>query len=122
MPPWRRSLYPPGTGAEPPDNLKFKLMVAVNKCDLLPTQATFGRVNVSGLTFLVACPLRCMRSNTSTHRYSASYLLFLLQQWVRSRMKQAGLPRPDKVFLVSAAKGTGVRELVEDVKAGLGFR
>ena len=37
-------------------------------------------------------------------------------------MTQAGLPRPDKVLLVSAVKGTGVRELIEEVKAGLGFR
>jgi len=37
-------------------------------------------------------------------------------------MNQAGLPRPDKVMLVSAVKGSGVRELIEEVKAGLGFR
>ena len=42
-----RSLYPPGTGQEAPEDLKFKLMVAVNKCDLLPSQATQARVNVS---------------------------------------------------------------------------
>ena len=37
-------------------------------------------------------------------------------------MTQAGLPKPDKVMLVSAVKGSGVRELVEEVKASLGFR
>ena len=35
------------------------------------------------------------------------------QQWVRLRLKQAGLPPPDKVFLVSAAKGTGVKDMVQ---------
>ena len=37
-------------------------------------------------------------------------------------MSQAGLPRPEKVMLVSAVKGSGVRDLIEEVKAGLGFR
>ena len=37
-------------------------------------------------------------------------------------MKQSGLPRPDKVFMVSATKGSGVRDVVEAVKSGLGFR
>ncbi|KAG2482323.1 hypothetical protein HYH03_018745 [Edaphochlamys debaryana] len=83
-----RSLFPPGTGDEAPEELKFRLMVAVNKFDLLPAQAT---------------PLR-------------------VQQWVRTRLKQAGLPSPDKVFIVSAARGSGVKEMVEDVREALGFR
>lgn len=33
-------------------------------------------------------------------------------QWVRLRVQQAGLPRPDKVFCVSANKGSGVRDMV----------
>ena len=37
-------------------------------------------------------------------------------------MKQSGLPRPDKVFMVSATKGSGVKDLVEEIKSGLGFR
>jgi hypothetical protein len=37
-------------------------------------------------------------------------------------MSQAGLPKPDKVFLVSAVKGSGVRDMVEDIKENLGFR
>jgi hypothetical protein len=44
------------------------------------------------------------------------------QNWVRERMKDAGLPRPDKVFMVSSTKGSGIRELVENVKASMGLR
>jgi hypothetical protein len=55
-----------GPGAPPAADLGFKLMVAVNKFDLLPSQATATRV----------------------------------EQWVRIRMRQAGLPKPDKVFMV----------------------
>ncbi|KAG2441115.1 hypothetical protein HXX76_003967 [Chlamydomonas incerta] len=85
-----RSLLPPGVTAETaaPEELKFSLMVAANKFDLLPAQATPTRV----------------------------------QQWVRLRLKQAGLPAPDKVFLVSAAKGTGVKDMVQDVRQALGYR
>ncbi|KXZ56942.1 hypothetical protein GPECTOR_1g85 [Gonium pectorale] len=83
-----KSLFPPGVGDEPPAEPKFTLMVAVNKFDLLPSEATTTRV----------------------------------QQWVRLRLKQAGLPSPDKVFMVSATKGLGVREMVQDIRKALGFR
>jgi hypothetical protein len=60
-------------GGGPPADLGFKLMVAVNKFDLLPSQATATRV----------------------------------EQWVRIRMRQAGLPKPDKVFMVGGGGGAG---------------
>eukprot|EP00798_Chlamydomonas_sp_ICE-L_P007543 gene7543-692_t len=86
-----KALYPPGLSMDeplPPDLIKFKLMVAVNKSDLLPKEATALRVTA----------------------------------WVRTRLRQAGLPPPEKVFLVSAVKGSGVREMVDNVKTALGFR
>lgn len=46
-----------------PPPVKFKLMVALNKVDLLPKEATAIR----------------------------------LTNWVRTRMNQAGLPKPDRV-------------------------
>ncbi|GLC33305.1 hypothetical protein PLESTB_000348100 [Pleodorina starrii] len=83
-----RALLPPGTGDEAPEELKWKLMVAANKFDLLPSAATVPRV----------------------------------QQWVRTRLKQAGLPHAEKVFMVSAAKGLGVKDMVQDIRQALGFR
>lgn len=85
-----KSLLPPGAGEGNLDELelKFKFMVAVNKFDLLPSEATTTRV----------------------------------QQWVRMRMRQAGLPSPDKVFMVSAVKGLGVKDMVQDIRVALGFR
>ncbi|GIL44395.1 hypothetical protein Vafri_1873 [Volvox africanus] len=79
---------PPGTGDAAPEDLKFKLMVAANKFDLLPSAATVPRV----------------------------------QQWVRTRLKQAGLPHAEKVFMVSAAKGLGVKDMLQDIRQALGFR
>ncbi|KAF6251140.1 hypothetical protein COO60DRAFT_669368 [Scenedesmus sp. NREL 46B-D3] len=75
-------------GAPPQDALPFQLAVAVNKFDLLPSQATPKRV----------------------------------EQWVRSRLRQAGLPRPSRVFMVSALNGLGVKELVRTLKDDMGFR
>ncbi|GLI65589.1 hypothetical protein VaNZ11_009163 [Volvox africanus] len=83
-----RALMPPGTGDAAPEDLKFKLMVAANKFDLLPSAATVPRV----------------------------------QQWVRTRLKQAGLPHAEKVFMVSAAKGLGVKDMLQDIRQALGFR
>ena len=37
-------------------------------------------------------------------------------------MTAAGLPRPDKVFVVSAVKGFNVRPMMDDIRAALGFR
>jgi hypothetical protein len=67
-----RSLYPPGTGQEAPEDLKFKLMVAVNKCDLLPSQATEARVNVShgwdkARIYIMSLHLTCVDSLTLIH-------------------------------------------------------
>jgi len=83
-----RSLFPPGTGEELPEDFKFKIMVAVNKFDTLPEQATAKRV----------------------------------ESWVRARLKQAGLPRPERVFMVSAVKGFGIRPMLDDLRSAMGFR
>uniref|UniRef100_A0A383WDX7 Uncharacterized protein n=1 Tax=Tetradesmus obliquus TaxID=3088 RepID=A0A383WDX7_TETOB len=100
------SLFPPGAaqpsnaplsqldgsssrpGAPPADALPFQLAVAVNKFDLLPSQATPKRV----------------------------------EQWVRARLRQAGLPRPSRVFMVSALNGLGVKDMVRSLKDDMGFR
>ncbi|GFR47130.1 hypothetical protein Agub_g8817, partial [Astrephomene gubernaculifera] len=83
-----KSLFPPSPPDQPPLEPKFRLMVAVNKFDLLPSQATPTRV----------------------------------QNWVRTRLVQAGLPPPDKVFMVSATRGLGVKDMVQDIRHALGFR
>lgn len=62
-----QTLLPRGTGDQLPQDFGFKLMIAVNKFDTLPVQATPTRV----------------------------------EQWVRIRLRQAGLPRPDKVSSVA---------------------
>lgn len=79
---------PGGAPADAPPELPFTLLLAVNKFDLLPTQATPRRI----------------------------------EQWARLRLKQAGLPRPDAVFPVSAATGFGVREMVARLRDAMGFR
>jgi hypothetical protein len=45
-----------------------------------------------------------------------------VEQWVRLRLRQAGLPRPDAVFAVSALNGYGVREMLARLRDGMGFR
>jgi hypothetical protein len=71
-----------------PNNTPFTLVVAANKFDLLPTQATAARV----------------------------------ERWVRLRLRQAGLPRPERVFMTSAATGVGVRPMLEQLRNGMAFR
>jgi hypothetical protein len=66
----------------------FTLVVAANKFDLLPPQATAVRV----------------------------------ERWVRERLGQAGLPRPERVFMTSAATGLGVRPMLEQLRNGMAFR
>ena len=75
-----KSLLPPDfdLATSDPASLGFKLMVAVNKFDLLPSQATATRV----------------------------------EQWVRLRLKQAGLPKPEKVFMVGGAGRQGGADVV----------
>jgi len=41
---------------------------------------------------------------------------------VRLRLRQAGLPRPEAVFMVSALSGLGVREMLGRVRDDMGFR
>jgi hypothetical protein len=38
------------------------------------------------------------------------------------RLRQAGLPRPSRVFMVSALNGLGVKEMVASLKDDMGFR
>jgi len=38
------------------------------------------------------------------------------------RLKQAGLPRPSRVFMVSAINGLGVREMIKTLRTDMGFR
>jgi hypothetical protein len=37
-------------------------------------------------------------------------------------LKQAGLPRPDRVFMVSAINGVGVQEMIKTLRTDMGFR
>lgn len=85
-----RSLFPVGISGsdELPADLPFKVMVAVNKCDLLPKSATARRV----------------------------------EQWVWTRLKQSGLPRPTRVFMVSAVNNFGVQEMLGAIRDEMGFR
>ncbi|KAK9814077.1 hypothetical protein WJX72_000361 [[Myrmecia] bisecta] len=66
----------------------YRLVLAVNKADLLPPQVTTAR----------------------------------LQQWVRKRAKQGGLPRPSSVHLVSSLKSTGIKDLIRDLHQEVGER
>ncbi|MEW5317331.1 MAG: hypothetical protein WDW38_008639 [Sanguina aurantia] len=83
-----QSLFPPVGSPQAGEEVRFKLMIAVNKFDLLPKEATMMRVSA----------------------------------WVRTRLASAGLPKPEAVFMVSAVKMLGIRDMVDDIKSGLGFR
>lgn len=41
---------------------------------------------------------------------------------MRLRLKQAGLPKPSRVFMVSAVNGFGVKDMVRTIKEEMGFR
>ncbi len=50
-----------------------------------------------------------------------NFMKFLLaQQWVRTRAKQGGFPRLSGVHLVSSVRGTGVADLLNDLKGAAG--
>jgi len=66
----------------------FTLVVAANKADLLPRQATKIR----------------------------------LENWVRKRMAQGGLPKPASVHIVSSQTGSGIGALLVDLQKSLGGR
>lgn len=38
------------------------------------------------------------------------------------RMQQAGLPRPSRVFMVSALNGLGVQDMLTTLRGDMGFR
>lgn len=42
------------------------------------------------------------------------------QQWVRTRAKQGGFPRLSGLHLVSSVRGTGVADLLNDLKGAAG--
>jgi ribosome biogenesis GTPase A len=67
-------------------NKNFTFVIAANKCDLLPKQATKTR----------------------------------LEQWVRKRIAQGGLPRPAAVHIVSSHASTGIKTLLVDLQKSLG--
>lgn len=85
-----KALLPPGSSDQlpPAEELGFKLMLAVNKFDVLPREATPARI----------------------------------ERWARQRLKQAGLPRPERVFCVSATSGRGVADMVSTLRGDMGFR
>ncbi|KAG7671412.1 hypothetical protein Ndes2526A_g02061 [Nannochloris sp. 'desiccata'] len=86
-----KSLLPPGyRGADEGNRLPstFRLVVAANKSDLLPSVATNLRI----------------------------------ENWVRRRMAQGGLPRPSAIHIVSSQKGAGVKGLLADLQAAVGTR
>jgi hypothetical protein len=45
-----------------------------------------------------------------------------VEAWARTRLRQAGLPQPERVFMVSAANGFGIKEMLEQLKNDMGFR
>ena len=50
------------------------------------------------------------------------FVLSDLQDWVYRRCKQAGLPQPAAVHLVSSTKGSGVQDLMTDLQEKVGAR
>lgn len=86
-----RSLLTPEERALDPSRLlprTFRLLIAVNKSDLLPTQVSPRR----------------------------------LENWVRKRMTQGGLPRPSAVHVVSSTQKWGIRSLLADLQSAVGGR
>jgi ribosome biogenesis GTPase A len=79
------SLGKSGEMAVKGERANFKLIIAANKSDLLPRQATTAR----------------------------------LEQWVRKRITQGGLPRPSSVHIVSSHSSFGVRSLIVDLQKSL---
>ena len=67
-------------------NKNFTFVIAANKADLLPKQATQAR----------------------------------LEQWVRKRVAQGGLPKPASVHIVSSHSGAGIKTLLVDLQKSLG--
>lgn len=41
---------------------------------------------------------------------------------MRLRLRQAGLPRPEAVFMVSAVNGFGIKEMLTKMRDDMGFR
>jgi hypothetical protein len=60
----------------------------------------------------------CVSGHHQLTMWSDLLLLWLLP----CRLRQAGLPRPSRVFMVSALNGLGVKEMVRSLKDDMGFR
>ena len=45
-----------------------------------------------------------------------------MQSWIHRRCKQAGLPSPAAVHLISSVKGTGVKGLLSSIQDMVGMR
>ena len=45
-----------------------------------------------------------------------------MQSWIHRRCKQAGLPSPAAVHLISSVKGTGVKGLLSSIQEMVGMR
>ena len=45
-----------------------------------------------------------------------------LQSWIHRRCRQAGLPSPAAVHLISSVKGTGVQDLLSNIQEMVGMR
>ena len=45
-----------------------------------------------------------------------------MQDWVRLRLRQAGLPKATAIHLVSSSKGAGVKDLVRSLHKSVGLR
>lgn len=45
-----------------------------------------------------------------------------MQNWIHRRCKQAGLPSPAAVHLISSVKGTGVKSLLGSIQEMVGVR
>ena len=81
----------------------------------LPTLTTYSQTETH----------KCIQLHTDTQTHghiTNACTCTRTQTWVRGRLAAAGLPRPDKVFCVSAPKAVNVRPVAEDIRSALGFR
>ena len=138
-----RSILPPDMREGPLDvdkalPLGFRLLVAVNKADLLPKQVTPARLEVGGPGYLPAAATALAAAGAGAALAAAAAAAAaagpcpdsalprlpacLPQKWVRKRMAQGGLPRPSAVHIVSSTKQRGVRELLADLQSAVGLR
>jgi len=81
---------------------------------ILPRNAEGAPVTVPGISLVVvANKVDLLPRQVSKHR---------LEQWIRRRARQGGLPRPDAVVLTSALSGFGIARAKEEIEALAGER